>query len=110
MVQSLKCGVAGAGVFGGHHARKYAQIAGATLAAVYDPSLERAKALAEPLGATGYDELDSFLAAIDVATIAAPALAQARRAIGSRAVVLTGTLTAGGRTYGGLRFVWSNGE
>ncbi|HEY0052387.1 MAG TPA: hypothetical protein VGB49_03140, partial [Caulobacteraceae bacterium] len=40
----------------------------------------------------------------------ADALAQARRAIGSRAVVLTGTLKAGGQTHSGLRFTWSSGE
>ena len=73
MLQSLNCGVMGAGVFGGHHARKYAAIAGARLAAVYDPTLARAQALAESLGGEGFDDLDAFLARVDVVTVASPA-------------------------------------
>ena len=51
MAQTLKAGVAGAGVFGGYHAKKYAQLKGVTLAAVFDLDLDRAQAMAEPLGA-----------------------------------------------------------
>ena len=37
MAEILRGGVIGAGVFGGYHARQYAQQPGARLAAVYDP-------------------------------------------------------------------------
>ena len=36
MSKSLKAGVIGAGSFGGHHARKYAAMAGVSLAGVFD--------------------------------------------------------------------------
>ena len=68
----LKAGVAGAGAFGGVHARKYADLAGVRLARVYDPHRERARALAEPLGAEGTDDLDAFLEGLDLVTLASP--------------------------------------
>ncbi|HTI67366.1 MAG TPA: Gfo/Idh/MocA family oxidoreductase [Caulobacteraceae bacterium] len=68
----LQAGVAGAGVFGGYHARKYAALEGVRLAAVYDHHLVHAEALAGPLGAQAFDDLDAFLAAVDVVTVATP--------------------------------------
>jgi predicted dehydrogenase len=73
MTQDLKAGVVGAGVFGGYHAKKYAELDGVTLVGVFDIDLARAKALAEPLGAQGFDDMDAFLAAVDVVTVATPA-------------------------------------
>jgi predicted dehydrogenase len=73
----IKGGVAGAGVFGGYHARKYASLPGATLAAVYDLDITKARALAEPLGGKGYDDYWAFLKAVDVVTVAASAVAHA---------------------------------
>lgn len=81
MTQALKAGVVGAGVFGGYHAKKYVELDGVTLVGVYDVDLSRAQALAEPLGATGYDDLDAFLAAVDVVTVAAPAVHHAAPAL-----------------------------
>ena len=69
----LKAGVAGAGVFGGYHARKYAELADVELAAVYDQDLTRAEALAGPLGARAFDRLADFLDAVDAVTVASPA-------------------------------------
>jgi predicted dehydrogenase len=69
----LRAGVAGAGAFGGHHARKYASLADVTLVGVYDPDLARAEALAGGLAALGVDDLPALLAQIDVLTIASPA-------------------------------------
>ena len=43
--------MAGAGVFGTFHARKYESMAGVKLAGVYDPDAIRAQALADALGA-----------------------------------------------------------
>ena len=76
MVESLRAGVIGAGVFGNYHARQYARIEGVTLAGVYDLFPERAAAVAMPLGGRGFHELDAFLDAVDVVTIASPATSQ----------------------------------
>ncbi len=73
MKMVLKAGVAGAGVFGGHHARKYASLPDVALAAVLDPHEERAEALAGPLGGRVFDGLDPFLDAVDLITVASPA-------------------------------------
>lgn len=78
MTDPLRAGVVGAGVFGGHHARKYASLPGVRLAAVLDPHEERSEALAGPLGGKIFDELEPFLEAVDVVTVAAPARAHAR--------------------------------
>jgi predicted dehydrogenase len=69
----LACGVAGAGVFGGYHAAQYAGAPGARLAAVFDQDLERAKALAARTGATAFDDLDAFLAAVEAVSVTTPA-------------------------------------
>src|SRR3954471_19823672 len=69
----LKAGVIGAGVFGGYHAKKYVELDGVELVAVFDVDLARAKALAEPLGAQAFDDQVAFLAAVDVVTVATPA-------------------------------------
>lgn len=81
MTQDLKAGVVGAGVFGGYHAKKYVELEGVTLVGVYDIDLARAEALAGPLGAKGFDDLDAFLAAVDVVTVAAPAVHHAAPAL-----------------------------
>jgi len=74
MSEPLKGGVIGAGVFGGHHARKYANAKGAVLSAVLDTHHpDRAAALAVPLGGRAFHRLDEFLEACDVVTVASPA-------------------------------------
>ena len=73
----IGCGVVGAGVFGGYHARKTASLAGAALAGVMDPSLAKARALAEPLGAQGFDDFDALLDRADAIIVTAPAAAHA---------------------------------
>ena len=95
----LRAGVAGAGVFGGYHADKYALTqtsfdnaascnnetssenaslidGGAVklrLTSIYDVDLERAKALADKHHADAYDDYNLFLNSIDMLTIATPA-------------------------------------
>ena len=83
MAQRLRAAVAGAGVFGGYHAKKYAQLPDVDLVGVYDHNLDRACALAEGLGAKGVSEdgLEALLDHIDVLTIALPALAHETLAI-----------------------------
>ncbi len=81
MPATLRGGVIGAGVFGGYHARQYANAAGATLAAVFDPHGDRAQAVAERHGGRGFTDLDAFLAAVDVVTVASPAIHHADGAV-----------------------------
>lgn len=85
MKQVLKAGVAGGGVFGGFHARKYASLEGVTLKAVFDPDAERAKALADQLGAEAVSDWSVFLHGLDVVTIASPATTHAELALSALA-------------------------
>lgn len=90
--QQLVAGVAGAGVFGGHHARKYASIEGVRLGAIYDPDAGRAASLAAGFGAQAHTDYKAFLDAVDIVTIAAPAtahfsLARAALAAGRHALL-----------------------
>jgi predicted dehydrogenase len=70
----LKAGVVGAGVFGGYHARKYSEIEGVQLVAIFDPDLARAEALAAQYGAEPHEDLREFLDGVDIVTIATPAV------------------------------------
>jgi predicted dehydrogenase len=85
VTQLLRAGVAGAGSFGRHHARIYAETEGVALVGVYDPHLERAHTVADPHGARGLNDLDAFLAEIDILTIAAPASTHAGLALAALA-------------------------
>ncbi len=80
----LRAGVAGAGVFGGFHAKKYASLPDVELAAVFDIHLDRAEALAGPLGARAFDAIEPFLEAVDVVTVATPGATHA--AIAARVI------------------------
>lgn len=73
MSEELVAGVAGAGVFGGHHACKYANSQNLRLGAIFDCDFGRAEALARRFGAKPYSELRPFLDAVDVVTVATPA-------------------------------------
>ncbi len=81
MTSTLRAGVIGAGVFGGYHADKYAELAGVNLPAVLDTHPERSQALADRHGAAPFYDLAAFLAAVDVVSIASPAVAHAKAAI-----------------------------
>lgn len=83
MSKKLRAGVAGAGVFGGHHARKYAASEGVELVGVYDRGTGRALELARTLGVRGFEaeDWDAFISSVDVLTVAAPALAHAPLAV-----------------------------
>lgn len=70
----LKAGVIGAGAFGGNHARKYAALDGVELVGVFDPAAVAADTLAASLGVRAFESVDALLAAIDVVTIASPAI------------------------------------
>jgi predicted dehydrogenase len=87
----IKAGVIGAGVFGTFHARKYASLAGVALAAVFDPDAERGGRLADELGAAAFTDLNAFLEAVHIVTIASPA--------DSHAAMAHRVLTAGRHAY-----------
>ncbi|MDO9246011.1 MAG: Gfo/Idh/MocA family oxidoreductase, partial [Phenylobacterium sp.] len=86
MAEILRGGVIGAGVFGGYHSRQYANQPGARLAAVYDPHhLARAQEIAQSHGGQGFDDLEAFLAAVDVVTVASPGSHHAQGALAALA-------------------------
>jgi predicted dehydrogenase len=68
-------------VFGGYHARQYARLPGVVLSAVLDPHPDRAAAVAVPLGGRAFHDLDAFLDAVDVVTVASPATLHAEHAL-----------------------------
>jgi predicted dehydrogenase len=82
MTSTLRAGVIGAGVFGGYHAGKYAELPGVALTAVLDPHPERAAALAQRHGGKACADLPAFLESVDVASIAAPAIHHGALALG----------------------------
>lgn len=71
--RELKAGVAGAGVFGGYHAEKYAALNGVKLVAIYDVDPARAAAAAARFESIPFTDYEAFLKAVDIATIASPA-------------------------------------
>ena len=85
MTAVLRGGVIGAGVFGGYHARQYANQPGAMLAGVYDPQGDRAEAVAQAHGGKGFTDLAAFFAAVDVVTVASPAIYHAEGAVAALA-------------------------
>lgn len=92
MEKRLKTGVAGAGVFGGHHARKHAGSPRIDFLGVYDLDPARASALAAETGARAFRSFAAMLDDVDAVTIAAPApshfpLAEAALAAGKHVYV-----------------------
>lgn len=76
-MSDLKAGVAGAGVFGGYHAHKYAALPGVALVGILDADPARGAALADKLGVKAFTDPEAFLDGLDVAAIALPATAHA---------------------------------
>jgi predicted dehydrogenase len=72
MTEPLPVAVIGAGHMGRHHVRKYANMPTAKLVAVIDVDLERAKRLAEPIGARYATELTPELGDVAAASVAVP--------------------------------------
>ena len=70
----LRAAVAGAGVFGTYHARKYAAHPDVELVAIVDPDLARATKLAEEVGAKAIARLADALPQIEILTVATPAV------------------------------------
>jgi predicted dehydrogenase len=81
MTQVLKAGVVGSGVFGGYHARKYAEMEGVDLVGIFDTHPERCFEMANQFNAEAYGELADLLAVCDIVTIASPATTHAAAAL-----------------------------
>jgi len=81
MGQVLRAGVIGAGVFGGYHAGKYAALPGVTLAGVYDHHAVHAETLAAKHGVTVFDSEAALIAAVDIVSVATPAVHHAEPAL-----------------------------
>lgn len=91
MSKLLKAGVVGSGVFGGYHARKYAEMEGVELVGIYDQHPERCFEMANQYGAEAYGDLEDMLKVADIVTVATPATTHAGLALAC--------LTAGKSVY-----------
>ncbi len=69
----VRIGVAGAGVFGGYHASKYASHEASKLVAIFDPDKARATALAEKHDCRAFGDFDEFLQQVDAVVVTSPA-------------------------------------
>jgi predicted dehydrogenase len=69
---TIRCGVAGVGSLGQHHARIYASLPGAQLAGVYDSSRARADEIAGKHGCRAFSSLDELGAACDAVSVVVP--------------------------------------
>ncbi|HOO17332.1 MAG: Gfo/Idh/MocA family oxidoreductase [Phycisphaerae bacterium] len=91
MSETIPVAVMGAGHMGRYHAQRYAQMAGVRVAAIVDTNVERARALAEPLGARWAAAFCPELGDIVAASVAVPTvhhLAVARPLIEAGVAVL----------------------
>jgi len=68
----IKCGVAGVGSLGQHHARIYASLPGAELAGIYDRDTKRAAEIAGKHGCKVFDSLEALGAACDAVSVVVP--------------------------------------
>jgi predicted dehydrogenase len=65
-------GIVGAGAFGRHHARKFAEDGRTRLVGVYDPHAERAEMLAQTHGVRAFETMEALLEEAEIVTIASP--------------------------------------
>jgi predicted dehydrogenase len=68
----IRCGVAGVGSLGQHHARIYSSLPGAELAGVFDTSKVRGEEIAAKLGCRRFASLDELGAACDAVSVVVP--------------------------------------
>ena len=68
----IRCGVAGVGSLGQHHARIYASLAGAELAGVYDSSTSRAAEIAAKHGCRVFKSVEELGAGCDAVSVVVP--------------------------------------
>jgi predicted dehydrogenase len=75
--RELRAAVIGAGVFGRHHASKYASLPGVTLSAVADPDPESRRQAANHLGMLPVADWRSLLGEVDIVSVCSPAITHA---------------------------------
>jgi predicted dehydrogenase len=68
----LRCGVAGVGSLGQHHARIYGTLPGAELAGIYDASDARATEISTKLGCRKFASIDELGASCDAVSVVVP--------------------------------------
>jgi predicted dehydrogenase len=71
-MKKLRVGVVGVGHIGKNHARLYAELPGAQLAAIYDTDQTKAGRLAEEFGTVAAPSLEEFSQEVEAASIATP--------------------------------------
>jgi predicted dehydrogenase len=71
-MKKLRVGVVGVGHIGKNHARLYAELPGAQLAAIYDTDQAKAGRLAEEFGTVAASSLEEFSQKVEAASIATP--------------------------------------
>lgn len=80
-MKRLSAGVVGAGAFATYHARQYKALDGVDLAGVWDPNPAAARKLADELGVRAFDSFQALVGAVDIVTIASPAIYHAEGAM-----------------------------
>lgn len=75
VVEAVRCGVWGVGVWGEKHARVYGAVPEAALVGVYDQSAERARAVAQQYGTRAFDSPQALLAECEAVSVATPTVA-----------------------------------
>lgn len=68
----LKCGVAGVGYLGQHHARIYDELDSVELAGIYDTDAARAREIADKYGCPVFETLEALAEACDAVSIVVP--------------------------------------
>lgn len=68
----IRCGVAGVGSLGQHHARIYGSLAGATLAGIFDTSAARASEISAKLGCRSFSSLAELGSSCDAVSVVVP--------------------------------------
>jgi predicted dehydrogenase len=68
----VRCGVAGVGSLGQHHARLYAALPGAELAGIYEPDDARAREISSRLGCRRFSSIEELGSSCDAVSIVVP--------------------------------------
>lgn len=69
---TIRCGVAGVGYLGQHHARIYASMPGATLAGIFEPNPARAQEIAAKYGCPVFPTIEALADACDAISVVVP--------------------------------------
>jgi len=72
MVDSLKCGVAGVGYLGKHHARLYHSLPGAKLIGIYEPDDEAASKVCADYGCARFSSIEELGMACEAVSVVCP--------------------------------------